>query len=62
MAVSSGKIFRPVTEKMRGGGPGVIVAVSGDLLEEIRVDPASLLMEPKRFSEMVSMVGIGRIE
>jgi hypothetical protein len=46
MVVSARKIFRPLTEKVRGGRPGVIIAVSGHLLEELGIDPTSLLMKP----------------
>jgi hypothetical protein len=46
MVVSARKIFRPLTEKVRGGRPGVIIAVSGHLLEELGIDPTPLLMKP----------------
>ena len=47
MTVSSGKLLRPVTEKMCGGRPAVIIPVSRNLQEKFRVDPAPLLMKPK---------------
>ena len=47
---------------MGGGRAGVIVAVGGDLSEELRIDPTPLLMEPKRLGEMVRVVGVRGIE
>ena len=47
---------------MRGSRPAVIIAVGGDLFEKFRINPAPLLMEPEGFGEMVSMVGVCRIE
>jgi hypothetical protein len=46
MVVSARKIFRPLTEKVGGRRPSVIIAVSGNFLEELSIDPAPLLMEP----------------
>ena len=51
-----------MTEKMCGGGPGMVVGMSGDSLEELRIDPATLLMEPKRFGHVVCMARIGWAE
>ena len=62
MTIGFGKIISPVTKQMRGGRPAVIIAVGGDSFEELRIDPAPLLMEPEGFGEVVSMVGVCRIE
>ena len=62
VSVRAGKVFAPITEKMRGGGAGVIVWVGGGFSEEIGVDPSTLLMEPKRFDEVMSVVWIGGVK
>tara|TARA_Y100001960_G_C13941490_1_gene479259 strand:- start:10 stop:384 length:375 start_codon:yes stop_codon:yes gene_type:complete len=62
MGISAWKALRPVTEKMRCGGPGMIVWMSGDSFEEFRIDPATLLMEPKSFSYVVCMVRVRGVE
>ena len=56
MAVSVGKIFTPMAEKMCGSRSALMVTVGRNFLEEFIVDPTSLLMEPKSFGKMVGMV------
>ena len=56
-----GEVLGPIAKEVGGRSAGVVVGAGGNFLEQIRVDPAALLVEPEGFGQVMFVAELAHV-